>query len=66
MIEEKVETVKVKKKKVERATLLRWQVRQLNEDLENKLPNEYKGNINNFSPRAMGGTFHIDENNYIY
>ena len=34
--------------------------------LENKLPNEFKGNIKNFNPYSSSGELHIDTNTYKY
>lgn len=55
---------KPKKKKVSYTTYFNYQVRQLNAELERKLPNEFKGSIENFNHRSCGGIGQIDGNEY--
>ena len=68
MIEEEIkEEPPVKKKKIEFYTLLNLQTKKLNEELEMKLPNEFKGCISNYNHKSANGSdWHFDENNYNY
>ena len=70
MLEEDIiddEPVVIKKKKVSHSTLLNMQTRKLNEDLEMKLPNEFKGCISNYNHRSISDYgWGSDENSYNY
>jgi len=55
---------KSKKKKVSYTTYFNWQVRQLNSELEHKLPNEFRGSLDNYNHRSCGGVGQIDDNEY--
>ncbi len=57
---------KPKKKKRCYTTYFNWQVKQFHAELELKLPNEFKGSIDNFNHRSIGGVGQIDENEYSY
>jgi hypothetical protein len=59
-----VKKKKPKKKKVSYTTYFNWQVRQLDAELEHKLPNEFRGSIDNFNHRSCGGMGQIDDNQY--
>jgi hypothetical protein len=51
-------------KKVSYATYFNWRVKQFAAELELKLPNEFKGSIDNFNHRNYDGLGWIDENEY--
>jgi hypothetical protein len=55
-----------RKKKGRSTTYFNWQVKQLNNKLELKLPNEFKGSLENYNHRSCGGLGQIDENEYSY
>ena len=67
MIEEEITEELPVKKKIEFHTLLNLQIRKLNEELEMKLPNEFKGCISKYNHKsATDPEWHFDENNYNY
>jgi hypothetical protein len=53
-----------KKKKGHGKNYYNLQVKQLNAELELKLPNEFKGSINNYNHRNVGTGIEIDDNYY--
>jgi hypothetical protein len=46
-------------------TYFKWQMRQLDAELEHKLPNEFRGSIKHYNHRSCCGDFgQLDENQY--
>ena len=61
--EEQPEVKKPKPRKCNR-TFFNWQTKQLDRQLESKLPNEFRDSLKNYNCRSYGDDGQIDENSY--
>lgn len=55
---------KSKRRKDAYARIINWKDRLITEALELKLPNEFKGSIENYNHLSYGGMCQIDDNQY--
>jgi hypothetical protein len=55
---------KVEKKKGGYRTYLNWQDKQLDNELSKKLPNEFRGSLNDYNHRSCDSALRLDDDDY--